>query len=125
MRSNGCYIIWELEGNVTDPTNWNKDLSARYNKALERAWTDADYKAKLLGQPRDALAEVGIELPAGMSVNIVECDDENLHLVLPQVPEGEICDQSLQGAVGGNICVLCFCSCSSGSGPIGGPVTPP
>ena len=84
------------------------DFNAKYGKAIARAWTEADYKAKLLEDPHAALAEVGIEVPAGMNVNIVEVDAEKVQLVLPPVPEGAIEDESLQAATGGTTCYYCW-----------------
>ena len=82
-------------------TNW-EDFNAKYGKAVARAWTDADYKEKLLDDPPAALAEVGIEVPAGVNVNVAEVDAENVQLVLPPAPEGEIAeDETLKSATGG------------------------
>ena len=78
-----------------------KDFNTKYGKAIARAWTDADYKAKLLEDPRAALAEVGIEVPAGVDIEIAEVDTEHVQLVLPPAPEGGITDESLQTAIGG------------------------
>ena len=95
---------------MADSKNWNDDFGSRYGKAVARAWTDADYKAKLLGDPRSALADVGIEVPAGVNVNVTEADPENVHLVLPPAPEGEISDEALQTATGGfSACACTYC----------------
>ena len=80
------------------------DFNIKYGKAVARAWTDADYKARLLDDPRGALAEVGIEVPAGVNVNVAEVDAENVQLVLPPAPETEIADEHLRSAAGGNWC---------------------
>ena len=77
------------------------EFNAKYGKAVARAWTEADYKAKLLDDPRAALAEVGIEVPAGVNVNVAEVDAENVQLVLPPAPEGEVTDESLHAVTGG------------------------
>ncbi len=57
------------------------------NKAIVRAWTDDAYRAKLLNEPHTALAEVGIEVPAGVTIKVVENTADIAHLVLPVVPE--------------------------------------
>ncbi len=59
------------------------------SKAISRAWTDMDYKNKLLSDPRGALAEVGVALPAGVDVKVVENSPHTLHLVLPASPSGQ------------------------------------
>ena len=94
---------------MTESTEENQDFGAKYGKAVVRAWTDADYKAKLLGDPRAALAEVGIELPADMNVNVAEADAENMQLVLPPAPEGEIGDEALRVSAGVGLCSSGFC----------------
>ena len=104
---------------MADSKNWNEDLQANYGRALARAWADADYKAKLLSEPRAALADVGIEVPARVNVNVAEVDAENVQLTLPPAPEGEITDEALQGAVGG------FCNASSCSCSCNGVIVPP
>ncbi len=59
------------------------------SKAIARAWTDADYKAKLLSDPHVALAEHGIEVPAGTTVKVVENTADTQHVVLPVAPPAE------------------------------------
>jgi hypothetical protein len=56
-------------------------------KAIAHAWTDADYKAKLLSDPHAALAEVGVTIPAGTTVKVMENTAETQHLVLPVSPD--------------------------------------
>ncbi len=56
-------------------------------KAIARAWTDADYKAKLLSDPHAALAEAGVEVPAGTTVKVVENTADTQHVVLPVAPD--------------------------------------
>ncbi len=74
------------------------------NKAIARAWTDDAYRAKLLNEPHAALAEVGIEVPAGVTIKVVENTADTLHVVLPMAPEGaaELSDEALEKAAGGS-----------------------
>ena len=83
------------------------DFQACYAKAIARAWTDTDYKAKLLNDSRAALAEMGIDLPDGTTVSVSESTSEHLNLVLPPAPEGEISDEALQTAHGGYCSISC------------------
>ncbi len=57
------------------------------SKVISRAWSDAEYKAKLLSDPTAVLAEAGIEIPAGTTIKVVENTADTEHLVLPVVPE--------------------------------------
>ena len=57
-------------------------------KAFARTWTDADYKTKLLSDPHAALADAGVEVPAGTTVQVVEDTANTQHVVLPVAPAG-------------------------------------
>jgi hypothetical protein len=72
-----------------------------YGKAVARAWSDADYKARLLADSAGALGEAGVDVPAGVTVKVVENTGDTLHLVLPARPEGELTDEELEQASGG------------------------
>ena len=74
-------------------------------KAIARAWTDADYKAKLLSDPHAALADAGVEVPAGTTVKVVENTADTQHMVLPVAPAetGEIAMEDLEKVAGGNL----------------------
>lgn len=77
-------------------------------KVVARSWSDEVYKSKLLGDPRSALAEAGIDLPEGVAVTVTERKADELHIVLPPNPgevEGALGDDELRAVAGG------FCSC--------------
>jgi hypothetical protein len=61
---------------------WN----ARYAKVVARAWTDEDFKTRLLCDPTSTLADMGIRVPVGVKVNVVENTPGIVNLVLPGVP---------------------------------------
>jgi hypothetical protein len=68
------------------------------SKAIARAWTDPDYKAKLLADPHAALAEVGVSVPAGTTIKVLADTAETKHLVLPISPAdvGEVTVEELE-----------------------------
>jgi len=72
-------------------------------KAIARAWTDGAYKAKLVSDPHTALAEAGVEVPAGTTVKVVENTTDTQHLVLPVAPPeaGEVSVDELEKVAGG------------------------
>ncbi len=72
-------------------------------KSIARAWSDADYKAKMLSDPHTALAEAGVEVPAGTTVKVVEDTAETKHLVLPVAPgdAGELSAEELEKVAAG------------------------
>ena len=96
---------------MADTLNRTDEFSTKYGKAVARAWTDPGYKEKLLGEPRAALAEVGIDVPADVNLQVTEHASEDagdtMRLELPPPPEGEISDDLLTGANAG----LCCCTC--------------
>jgi anti-anti-sigma factor len=73
-------------------------------QAIVRACTDAAYRARLLADPQQALAEEGLEIPPGVEVRVHESTDEKLLVVLPgpqavaiqertqQLPTGPVAD---------------------------------
>ena len=62
----------------------------------------------------------GIDVPAGMTVTVVENTDKQFHLVLPPVPTDELSDEALdavaggQGYLSGGRCVVGFCNPGKG-----------
>jgi hypothetical protein len=53
----------------------------------------------------------GIDVPAGMTVTVVENTDKQFHLVLPPVPTDELSDEALDGVAGGGCYVPGLFSC--------------
>ena len=63
------------------------DFQNPITKIIKRAWLDPEFKAKLLENPKDVLAENGIEIEED-DVRIYENTENIKHLVLPKLPEG-------------------------------------
>ena len=59
---------------------------ADYAKLVARAWSDNSFKSKLLNNPTNALAEVGVAVPEGIAVEVLQDTTEKMHLVLPAAP---------------------------------------
>ena len=75
---------------------------ASYGKVIAKAWSDAAFKARLLHDPHAALSEAGVEVPAGITVKVVENTSDTMYLVLPQrPPEGELTEEALDKVAGG------------------------
>jgi len=72
-------------------------------KAIARAWSDSTYKARLLSNPPTALAEIGVEIPAGTTINVVENTAGTQYLVLPVSPANasELSIEDLEKVAGG------------------------
>ncbi|BBK33402.1 hypothetical protein STHU_40360 [Allostella humosa] len=83
--------------------------SAARQREMERitakAWLDDTFKAKLLTDANMALAEEGIEVPAGITIKVVENTPSTLHFVLPTKPhDGELSEEELADATAGGYC---------------------
>ncbi len=57
-------------------------------KIVAQAWADADYKARLLADPAAVLKEAGLDVPAGITLQVVENTANVAHFVLPAPPIG-------------------------------------
>jgi len=72
-----------------------------FGKIVAKAWRDPSFKAELIANPVAALKAEGIDVPAGMTVTVVENTDKLFHLVLPPVPAGELSEEALDAVAGG------------------------
>jgi len=72
-----------------------------FGKIVAKAWRDPAVKAELIANPAAALKAEGIDVPAGMTVTVVEDTDKQFHLVLPPVPTDELSDEALDAVAGG------------------------
>ena len=87
------------------------------NKVIVRAWTDPAYKSKLIDSPHDALAEMGMNVPEGTKVTVLQNTAQNTHVVLPVPPANlnEITMDELEAVAGGTAtqtnCTLTFPDC--------------
>ena len=71
-------------------------------QVIRKAWSDPDFKTRLLADGNRALADIGVEVPAGMQIRIVADEPGIQHYVLPMRPESaELTDEHLDAVVGG------------------------
>jgi len=76
-------------------------------KLLAKAWTDPAFRARLIADPNKTVGEMGVKMPPGKTLHIIENTDSDVYMVLPRAPAGtELSDEALDQAVGG------ACSCS-------------
>ena len=73
-----------------------------YGKVIARAWREPAFKARLIADPRAALAEAGVVIPAGVTVKVMEDTATHLHFVLPPEPTGQLSDEALDMAGAGS-----------------------
>ncbi|HYH82602.1 MAG TPA: NHLP leader peptide family RiPP precursor [Longimicrobium sp.] len=84
-----------------------KEAEGRMQALLVRSATDMEFRARLLSDPRAAIAEfTGHELPANYRVKFVE-NKGDATLVLPDfVNEGELSENELEAVAGGTAYAL-------------------
>lgn len=71
--------------------NWQK----QWGMLVARAWSDNDFKARLMNDPAAVLEEHGIDVPLGVEFKVVEDTEDVCHLVLPPSPAGDLIDEEL------------------------------
>ena len=73
-----------------------------FGKIIAKAWRDPAFKAELIANPAAALKAEGIDVPAGMTVTVVENTDKQFHLVLPPPRStDELSEDDLETVAGG------------------------
>ena len=69
-------------------------------KIVGKAAEDADFRTRLLSDPKGAIGqELGVTMPASLSIEIHEESDATAHLVLP--PDSKLSEGDLQAVSGG------------------------
>ena len=69
-------------------------------KIVDKATGDEDFRARLLSDPKGAIGqELGVTIPASLSVEVHEESDATAHLILP--PDSKLSDGDLQAVAGG------------------------
>jgi hypothetical protein len=68
---------------------------AVWDRAVLRAWNDAEFRQRLIDDPNGVLTELGFKVPAGVRFVVVENSAERRHLVLPASPSGDISVQPI------------------------------
>jgi hypothetical protein len=113
MSARGLFVNPNLtlskkgENMPASPKN-RHDLEAVLNA---KAWKDPKFKKKLLEDPKSALKEMGIDVPAKTKVRIVEDDKNTVTFVLLPAPEsvGQVEEEELRRVAGGQ-CLQSQCA---------------
>jgi hypothetical protein len=64
----------------------NEENGKALGKLIAKTWADGAFKARLLADPAGVLTAEGLQIPAGVSVKVVENTDTVFNLVLPSKP---------------------------------------
>ncbi len=85
------------------------DQAKQYQQLIAKCWADEEFKKRLMANPREVLKQEGLEVPADISVQVVENTPTQMVLVVPPAPK-ELSDEQLSGVAGGK----CFCGMGYG-----------
>ena len=76
-----------------------------WGKIVAKAWSEPEFKKRLLSDPNAVLKENGMDVPEGVKVQVLEDTNQLVHLALPAPPDELDLDQ-LDKAAGGGYSVL-------------------
>ncbi len=77
------------------------EQSKKMGAIIAKCWADEGFKQRLLADANAALKAEGVEVPAGVSVKVVENTDMAINCVLPSKPNKELSDEDLAAVAGG------------------------
>jgi hypothetical protein len=77
-------------------------VSLTLQEIQQKAAVDGAFRASLLAEPKATLASVGLDVPEGITVDVIEAGYNRLPIVLPPVQRGELSDDALASMVGGS-----------------------
>jgi hypothetical protein len=108
------------------------DFSRTMGRIAAKAWSDAEFKKKLLADPAAIAQEFGLPVPSGIELRVVEDSPTVRHFVLPPRPNmSELSDEQLDQVAGGaSVCsttglstvpTVCSTTLNCGSCACGGP----
>jgi len=78
-----------------------EEFQKAYGKVVAKAWADANFKAKLLADPKTVLKGNGVEISQDVELRVVENTDKLVHLILPPEPAEQLSDEELEKVAGG------------------------
>lgn len=77
---------------------WKK----KYGKIVVKAWTDEEFRMRLMSDPKCVFKENGIDVPDNVEIKVVENTNNVVHLTLPPKPkEVDLSDKELEKIAGG------------------------
>jgi nitrile hydratase alpha subunit len=80
----------------------------KMGEIIAKCWADESFKQRLLADANAALKAEGVNVPAGVSIKVLENTDKVINFVLPAKPGGELSDDDLARVSGGTFrfCLL-------------------
>jgi len=84
----------------------------KWAQLVAQVWADDQLKQRLIDKPGVVLQELGIPVPAGLEVRVVENTDKVCYLTLPPKPAGDVTELTsaqLSGVAAGMTTLLSWC----------------
>ena len=80
----------------------SQEWSKKVGQITAKAWTDANFKKRLLSDPAAVLKDYGLDVPRDVKIKVVEDTDTLYHLSLPPKPsDKELSEEDLAAVAGG------------------------
>jgi hypothetical protein len=80
----------------------SQEWSKKWGQITAKAWTDANFKKRLLSDPVAVLKDYGVDLPPDVKIKVVEDTDTLHYLSLPPKPsDKELSEEDLAAVAGG------------------------
>ena len=76
------------------------DQTQIYQQIIAKCWSDEEYKASLIADPRAVLVAEGFIVPVGKTIKIVECLEDEVVFQIP-FNNRELSLEELDGVMGG------------------------
>jgi hypothetical protein len=93
----------------TDESKEVRFHQKQWGKIVARAWTDPEFKARLMADPLTVLREHGVEPAIGDNICVVEDSPGTHHLVLPACPASDLSEEELVPTATGYYCWCGYC----------------
>lgn len=81
-----------------------KKHMTKMDQLIAKTWVDDAFKAQLIKHPVATPKAEGIEVPEGVTINVLENTEQVSYLVLPH-GSSELTDEALENVVGGLVMV--------------------
>ena len=72
-----------------------------WGRVIIKAWSDPEFKARLIADPRGVLEAEGVKVPAAATIKVLENTETLTHLILPPTPAAALSDDQLDKVAGG------------------------
>lgn len=77
--------------------------NSKLAEIIKKCQENEEFKKRFMEEPRELMQEMGIKVPEGKEIKVLENTDDLIHVVLPAQFQGELCDDDLDGVAGGRL----------------------